>query len=164
VLLLATAKSPVEDSLLPKMCNCGSCVISITWRSITSEPLRSAGRVTRLVRAATPRNRTVGPVLLTIFRLLLSTSNTVMSVEFLTCFPQTCLVFQPQNVNSTRCPLPSFYNDTETIHANSEGAANSPKCHTMVGQRDCYRSESGRDRTREWGTPVPLPPPQLSVV
>ena len=43
----AARKSPVEDTLVPEMCNCGRCTIRITWQSITLKQTRSAGRATR---------------------------------------------------------------------------------------------------------------------
>jgi len=33
----AARKSPVEDTLLPEMCNCVCCAIRVTWQSTTLE-------------------------------------------------------------------------------------------------------------------------------
>jgi len=59
----AARKSPVEDTLLPEMCNCGRCAVRITWQSTTLKQTRSAGRATRAgpPRTTLPKRRCARP-------------------------------------------------------------------------------------------------------
>jgi hypothetical protein len=154
----ATRKSPVEDTLLPEMCNCGVCAIRITWQSTTLKQTRSAGRATRPGHVTQrPSNiATRGPVLLvTQFSAQPeSISNTINPVASPRAHPVS---FLSDRVKGTGWLLPLFCNDTETIHLSPEAAANSTNCHTIVGHQDCYRTDRPGSGPASVGTPVPLP-------
>jgi hypothetical protein len=154
----AARKSPVEDTLLPEMCNCGRCAIRITWQSTTLKQTRSAGRATRAGHLAQRSSNvaTRGPVLfVTQFSAQLeSISNTVNPVAYPRAFP---FRFLSDHVKSSGRLLPWCCNDTETIHLSPEAAANSTKCHTIVGHQDCYRTVRPGSGPASVGTPVPLP-------